>query len=150
MQTEFLKRFSSDRALEVKISVRRSLNTKFISSSFLKALSSASSYHPVVGDFNTSSCLKPIWNHLRDEIASIFDEMDLEGEGKLTFLQVMGGEESPLENLFRSMDKSSSGSITKEASGVMSVSVICSTSRQSQPVSRDQIYASDILPPLSV
>ena len=76
--------------------------------------------------------------------------MDLEGEGKLTFLQVMGGEESPLENLFRSMDKSSSGSITKEASGVMSVSVICSTSRQSQPVSRDQIYASDILPPSSL
>ena len=47
--------------------------------------------------------------------------MDLEGEGKLTFQQVMGGEESPLENLFRSMDKSASGSITKEASGVMSV-----------------------------
>ena len=40
--------------------------------------------------------------------------MDLEGEGKLTFSQVMGGEESPLESLFRSMDKSSSGSITKE------------------------------------
>ena len=50
----------------------------------------------------------------RDEVASIFDEMDVEGEGKLTFLQVMGGEESPLENLFRSMDKSASGSITKE------------------------------------
>ena len=52
----------------------------------------------------------------RDEVASIFDEMDVEGEGKLTFLQVMGGEESPLENLFRSMDKSASGSITKEVS----------------------------------
>ena len=64
--------------------------------------------------------------------------MDVEGEGKLTFLQVMGGEESPLENLFRSMDKSSSGSITKEVSACL---------WYFQAVSRDfrQIYASDIL-----
>ena len=66
---------------------------------------------------HTSSCLRQnINSFFRDEVASIFDEMDVEGEGKLTFLQVMGGEESPLENLFRSMDKSASGSITKEVS----------------------------------
>ena len=32
-------------------------------------------------------------------------------------MKVMGGEESPLESLFRSMDKSGSGSITKDVRG---------------------------------
>ena len=67
--------------------------------------------------------------------------MDLEGEGKLTFSQVMGGEESPLESLFRSMDKSSSGSITKEVRiSVSETSVWLGLSGYLQ-----QIYASDIL-----
>ena len=45
-----------------------------------------------------------------------FDEIDGECEGKLSFSQFMGGEESPLENLFRSMDVSHSGSISKVVS----------------------------------
>jgi len=50
----------------------------------------------------------------RDEIVTLFEEMDLESEGKLSFKQVMGGEESPLESLFRSMDKEGRGSISKD------------------------------------
>ena len=62
---------------------------------------------------------------------TLFEEMDLESEGKLSFKQVMGGEESPLESLFRyetmmsmmvslqttlfrSMDKGGRGSISKD------------------------------------
>ena len=62
---------------------------------------------------------------------NLFEEMDLECEGKLSFQQVMGGEESPLESLFRltllfqelqfkklfrSMDKECRGSISKDVS----------------------------------
>ena len=66
--------------------------------------------------------------------------MDMEGEGKLTFLQVMGGEESPLENLFRSMDKSASGSITKEVSAAEGGFSVCSTSRQSREISDKSMH----------
>ena len=45
-----------------------------------------------------------------------FEEIDTDCEGKLSFSQFMGGEESPLESLFRSMDKSCCGSISKDVS----------------------------------
>ena len=77
----------------------------------------------------------------RDEIVTLFEEMDLESEGKLSFKQVMGGEESPLESLFRyekmmsmmvslettlyrSMDKEGRGSISKD---VNIISLNCCT-----------------------
>ena len=72
---------------------------------------------------------------------TLFEEMDLESEGKLSFKQVMGGEESPLESLFRyetmmsmmvslqttlfrSMDKEGRGSISKD---VNIISLNCCT-----------------------
>ena len=60
--------------------------------------------------------------YFRDEVCTDFDEIDGECEGKLSFSQFMGGEESPLESLFRSMDVSHSGSISKVVSSLFGFS----------------------------
>ena len=51
----------------------------------------------------------------REEVSSFFLEMDRDYDGKLSFSEFMG-EETPLEQLFRSMDREGNGSITKHVS----------------------------------
>ena len=46
-------------------------------------------------------------------MAEFFEEMDRDFDGKLSFEEFMG-EETPLEKLFKSMDKEGKGTITKE------------------------------------
>ena len=51
--------------------------------------------------------------HLRKEVEEFFDEMDRDFDGRLSFAEFMG-EETPLEKLFKSMDKDGDGTVTKE------------------------------------
>ena len=53
----------------------------------------------------------------REEVSSFFEQMDRDYDGKLSFSEFMG-EETPLEQLFRSMDREGNGSITKQVSSV--------------------------------
>ena len=48
-------------------------------------------------------------------MSSFFEEMDRDYDGKLSFAEFMG-EETPLEQLFRTMDREGNGSITKTVS----------------------------------
>ena len=50
---------------------------------------------------------------LREEVSEFFERMDRDYDGKLSFEEFMG-EETPLERLFRSMDKDGDGAVTKE------------------------------------
>ena len=50
---------------------------------------------------------------LREEVAEIFEKMDRDFDGKLSFEELMG-EETPLEGIFRSIDKDGDGTVTKE------------------------------------
>ena len=54
--------------------------------------------------------------HLRKEVEEFFDEMDRDFDGRLSFAEFMG-EETPLEKLFKSMDKDGDGTVTKEVGG---------------------------------
>ena len=49
----------------------------------------------------------------REEVSEFFERMDRDYDGKLSFEEFMG-EETPLERLFRSMDKDGDGAVTKE------------------------------------
>ena len=52
-------------------------------------------------------------NNCRKEVEDFFDEMDRDFDGRLSFAEFMG-EETPLEKLFKSMDKDGDGTVTKE------------------------------------
>ena len=62
-----------------------------------------------------TGCLDKIIFSSREEVAEFFQRMDRDYDGKLSFEEFMG-EETPLERLFRSMDKDGDGSVTKEVS----------------------------------
>ena len=49
----------------------------------------------------------------REEVADFFEKMDRDFDGRLSFGEFMG-EETPLEKVFKSMDKDGDGTITKE------------------------------------
>ena len=50
---------------------------------------------------------------VRKEVSEFFDEKDRDFDGSLSFGEFMG-EETPLEMVFKSMDKDGDGTITKE------------------------------------
>ena len=52
-------------------------------------------------------------NFLRKEVSDFFDEKDRDYDGCLSFGEFMG-EETPLEKVFKNMDKDGDGSITKQ------------------------------------
>ena len=54
-----------------------------------------------------------IFIYVREEVSEFFERMDRDFDGKLSFEEFMG-EETPLERLFRSMDKDGDGAVTKE------------------------------------
>ena len=56
-------------------------------------------------------------------MAEFFERMDRDYDGKLSFEEFMG-EETPLERLFRSMDKDGDGSVTKEVGILKSINVL--------------------------
>ena len=56
-------------------------------------------------------------------MAEFFERMDRDYDGKLSFEEFMG-EETPLERLFRSMDKDGDGSVTKEVDILKSIIVL--------------------------
>lgn len=51
----------------------------------------------------------------RDEVEEFFDSMDRDYDGRLSFEEFMG-EESPIEKLFKNMDKNGDGLVTKQVS----------------------------------
>ena len=51
--------------------------------------------------------------NLRDEVEEFFDFMDRDFDGQLSFEEFMG-EESPIEKLFKNMDKNGDGLVTKQ------------------------------------
>ena len=55
--------------------------------------------------------------HLRDEVSEFFDRMDRDYDGRLSFGEFMG-EETPLEKVFKNMDKDGDGTVSKEVSSV--------------------------------
>ena len=56
---------------------------------------------------------KLLFTSLREEVSEFFERMDRDYDGKLSFEEFMG-EETPLERLFKSMDKDGDGEVTKE------------------------------------
>ena len=52
---------------------------------------------------------------LREEVEEFFDSMDRDYDGRLSFEEFMG-EESPIEKLFKNMDKNGDGLVTKQVS----------------------------------
>ena len=53
------------------------------------------------------------FHHSREEVSEFFDKMDRDFDGRLSFGEFMG-EETPLEKVFKSMDKDGDGTVTKE------------------------------------
>ena len=49
----------------------------------------------------------------REEVEEFFDSMDRDFDGRLSFEEFMG-EESPIEKLFKNMDKNGDGLVTKQ------------------------------------
>ena len=49
----------------------------------------------------------------RAEVSEFFDRMDRDFDGRLSFGEFMG-EETPLEKVFKNMDKDGDGSVSKE------------------------------------
>ena len=62
-------------------------------------------------------------NVLRKEVSDFFDEKDRDYDGCLSFGEFMG-EETPLEKVFKNMDKDGDGSVSKEVSIVHCVTKI--------------------------
>merc|ERR1711884_889069 len=54
------------------------------------------------------------------EVSELFDRMDRDFDGRLSFGEFMG-EETPLEKVFKNMDKDGDGSVSKEVSHLRSV-----------------------------
>ena len=54
---------------------------------------------------------------VRDEVSEFFDRMDRDYDGRLSFGEFMG-EETPLEKVFKNMDKDGDGTVSKEVSSV--------------------------------
>ena len=54
--------------------------------------------------------------HLRAEVSEFFDRMDRDFDGRLSFGEFMG-EETPLEKVFKNMDKDGDGTVSKEVRG---------------------------------
>ena len=52
-------------------------------------------------------------NFYRKEVSEFFEKMDRDFDGRLSFGEFMG-EETPLEKVFKSMDKDGDGTVTKE------------------------------------
>ena len=50
---------------------------------------------------------------LREEVSEFFDRMDRDFDGRLSFGEFMG-EETPLEKVFKNMDKDGDGTVSKE------------------------------------
>ena len=57
--------------------------------------------------------MTPSW--CREEVSEFFDRMDRDFDGRLSFGEFMG-EETPLEKVFKNMDKDGDGSVSKEVS----------------------------------
>ena len=55
--------------------------------------------------------------HLRAEVSEFFDRMDRDFDGRLSFGEFMG-EETPLEKVFKNMDKDGDGTVSKEVRGM--------------------------------
>ena len=49
----------------------------------------------------------------REEVSEFFEKMDRDFDGRLSFGEFLG-EETPLEKVFKNMDKDGDGTITKE------------------------------------
>ena len=49
----------------------------------------------------------------REEVEEFFERMDRDFDGRLSFEEFMG-EESPIEKLFKNMDKNGDGVVTKQ------------------------------------
>ena len=49
----------------------------------------------------------------REEVEEFFERMDRDFDGRLSFEEFMG-EESPIEKLFKNMDKNGDGYVTKQ------------------------------------
>ena len=60
---------------------------------------------------------------LRDEVSDFFDRMDRDFDGRLSFGEFMG-EETPLEKVFKNMDKDGDGTITKQVKWTLLYSFI--------------------------
>ena len=56
---------------------------------------------------------------LRAEVSDFFDRMDRDFDGRLSFGEFMG-EETPLEKVFKNMDKDGDGSVSKEV-GIINI-----------------------------
>ena len=54
-----------------------------------------------------------IHSYYREEVQEFFDKMDRDFDGRLSFGEFMG-EETPLEKVFKNMDKDGDGWITKD------------------------------------
>ena len=55
---------------------------------------------------------------LRAEVSEFFDRMDRDFDGRLSFGEFMG-EETPLEKVFKNMDKDGDGTVSKEVTGTI-------------------------------
>ena len=62
---------------------------------------------------------------LRKEVSDFFDEKDRDYDGCLSFGEFMG-EETPLEKVFKNMDKDGDGSITKQVWNELNPFRVCS------------------------
>ena len=60
---------------------------------------------------SVSVTMTPSW--CREEVSEFFDRMDRDFDGRLSFGEFMG-EETPLEKVFKNMDKDGDGSVSKE------------------------------------
>lgn len=58
--------------------------------------------------------MTPSW--CREEVSEFFDRMDRDFDGRLSFGEFMG-EETPLEKVFKNMDKDGDGTVSKEVTG---------------------------------
>ena len=57
---------------------------------------------------------------IRDEVSDFFDRMDRDFDGRLSFGEFMG-EETPLEKVFKNMDKDGDGTVSKDVSKISKI-----------------------------
>ena len=60
----------------------------------------------------------------REEVEEFFDSMDRDFDGRLSFEEFMG-EESPIEKLFKNMDKNGDGLVTKQVCKFQFMKLLC-------------------------